>query len=417
MSEEKEKKGCERCKVNPPNVYKKGLPRSVSLCDPCWTKFNWARVDRQSVWEADNGAFLEGFLRGDIPPYPESDPLFRLRLAMRSVYRLREKRVLQRVALTRSFSSRSDDLHLAAEILDEPFKKLRDKVLVEEVSPGISAMEGRLEKSLKLDPVYTRYLKNVNDAHCGPGVITLAGILGEIGSARAVLCFRHERNGKTAPRLFHNCEHGRGAKPSEAMLVSQPNQRVKGIWSFPTGGDLRSFFGLGFSKTGGSFPAPPGVDSSWYVRSKMESGGELAISLARKKLVVEFLAGSIEKAKNPDNPWNKFLQEEKVRKKEEWKTRFAENPPPVCTACRVSGCEKCGNFTGNWERPGDPEQVIWVCRCHEKGYWFGSDNHLRNHARGKIASVFLDFLFHTWRYIEGSGEAPYHPLATQFLTK
>ncbi|MFH1612005.1 MAG: hypothetical protein ABH887_01950 [bacterium] len=408
-----EEKGCKRCGEGKGNTYKKGLPRSVVLCDGCYKKFAWARVERKSLWNNDPNGFIDGYIKGAISPYPDNED-YQRRLALRALYRLRNKRVKQRVAMARSFQARKDDVILASKILGEKFEKTAKKILpgiplvadtMNEVSSGIIAIEGRMKKLLEQDLVYTRYLKNID----GPGVVVCAGLIGEIGSARTLLCTQHWRGGFTRPRLLSECEHGKDIELSEALLVSHPSQRAYGADAFPTTGNLRSFFGLGFRESG----AMGGDGEKWLFRNNPVAGGDLNYSRLRKTLVVEYLGGTFERKLG--TAYNELYKQEKEQKLLQWRQWFADRPPKVCSACSASGCKKCDNHSGKWERPKKSDQAIWVCRCHSSGYWFGSPMHVRNHARGKAASIFLDLLLHSWKFIEGTGEDVNHELAKMHL--
>lgn len=412
-----EDKGCKRCGESG-NLYKEGLPAQVILCEGCYKKFTWARAERRALWNTSPSDFIEGFVKWNILPYPDN-PDYKRRLALRALFRLRYKRVQQRTALARSFQARKDDVLLASEALGESFEKTAKKILpniplvgevMEEASSGIIAIEGRMKKLLEQDSVYTRYLKNIE----GPGIVICAGLIGEIGSARTLLCTQHWRGGFTRPRLLSECEHGgkiskSAEKFGEALLVSHPSQRAYGAEAFPTTGNLRSFFGLGFRDSG----VTDEKNGAWFLRSRPVAGGSLNYSLLRKTLAIEFLAGAFEKRKGI--PWNELYIQEKEQKLSQWRERFSERPPKICPACMAMDCKKCKDHSGNWEQPKDRNQAIWVCRCHSNGYWFGSPSHIRNHARGKIASVFLDLLLHTWKFIEGTGEEVQHELVKKHV--
>ena len=150
-------KKCEKCGEARTNQYKQGLPRTVALCDTCWRNFAWARADRSSLWDQDNAGFVTGFIAGHIPAYP-NNTVYQRALGIRALFRLRAIRVRQRTSIERSFTSRDGDVHLASDLLHEPYDKLKKQILVADVSPGISAMEARMEKLLEETPIYNRYL-------------------------------------------------------------------------------------------------------------------------------------------------------------------------------------------------------------------------------------------------------------------
>ena len=269
-----------------------------------------------------------------------------------------------------------------------------------------------MEKLLEETPIYTRYLQYIT----GPGVVSLAGLVGEIESARNILCWRHQGKMGPKPKLFLHCEHGKGEDLADALRVSRPNERVYGIQAFPSSGNLCGFFGLGFREAG--VRTDDGQEVPWFISDRPSSGEELHTSLLRKTLVVQYLAGSFEKVpktkRGEDTPWVQHYVDEKELKAAEWRKAFRFNPPPACSACVASKCDNCQG-AGKWEKPPDPDQALWVCRCHKSGYWFGSPAHLRSHALRETASLFLKLYWHVARHLEGLDEAPRHPLATLHL--
>lgn len=409
---------CERCDSSQfVNTYQKGLPHQVKLCPGCWKNLTWARTEHPGLWSENEREFLESYLQKGVSPYPD-DPDFKRRLAIRALVRLRHKRLGQIGAMEKSCEARADDIQLAAEFLEESPEELKDKFIKQAEDERIGPMGARIQKLLDMDPVYNRYLKNIRMGHgSGPGTIACGWLLGEIGAARTILCLQHKR-----PKPLTVCEHGRKdgsleidpEEFAEAILISTPNQRAYGINAFPSGGDLRSFFGLGFIETGATLPS----GDPWYLRAKLSSAHQKTkYSRIRKTAVVEYLAGSFEKipkAISPRPPFAEFLDKEKISKAEEWGKRFKDTPPEICSACFLMGCKACFETKGRWEKPKDGN-ALWVCQCHDGGYWFGSPAHLRNHARGKLASLFLDLLRHAWRYLELDDEKPYHSLAAQYL--
>ncbi|GEM_PF-4512483 len=404
-------KKCEKCGNARTNTYKESLPRIVALCDTCWRNFSWARTDRSSLWEQDNSGFVTGFIAGHIPAYPDN-AVYQRALGIRALFRLRAIRVRQRTSMERSFVARDGDIHLASDLLNEPYEKVKKLVLVADISPGISAMEARMEKILEEMPIYRRYLKYI----VGPGVVSLAGLVGETESARNILCWRH--SGKMGPKskLFLHCEHGKGEDLADALRVSRPNERVYGIRAFPSSSNLCGFFGLGF-REGGMFTSD-GQKKMWYISDRPSAGEQLRTSLLRKTLIVQYLAGSFEKVpktkRGEDTPWVQHYTDEKDLKAAQWRKEFRYTPPPVCSACIASKCKHCEG-SGKWEKVREQEQGIWVCRCHQSGYWFGSPAHLRAHALRETASLFLKLYWHVARHLEGLDETPRHPLATLHL--
>lgn len=411
------KEGCQRCGWKVANSYSKDsagrkLPKKIVLCPGCYKNFVWACAEHPFLWEKDPAGFIEGYLGGRVLPYPD-DANYKRRLALRGLWRLRAIRVRQRQAYRVALEARQNDIRLAAELLGEPLDKLMKKALLGEAPKGISATESRMLALLEEDPVYSLYLKNIKEVDkesTGPGVVVFSGLIGEIGAAKTLLCWHHERNGILRPKIFKECEHSREETLDQRLIISKPNERAYGISAFPTSSNLRSYFGLGFqrilSKDG---------SNEWWVRAKPSRGGRLAHSLTRKTLAIEFLAGAFEK-KPKDRapfPWEEVLIKAKEDQLIKWRNQYADRPPSLCTACIISNC-RCGG-SGRWQR-SESGSALWVCWCHDNGYWFGSPKHIRYHALGKTASLFLDILYHVWRHIEGRGEMPRHPLALRYYT-
>ena len=402
--------GCERCHSGLANTYKSGLPREVKFCDACWKKFCWARIDRPVLWEQNPLSFLTGFVRGVISSHPD-DPTFRRREALRAGYRLRRSQVGYRASFRRSYEARMDDVSLISDILGEDPKKIRDQILRETIS-GVSALEARLQRLLNQDPVYTNYLENIPGIR---GPVISAGLIGEIGVARTVLCWQHERGGQARPRLLSLCEHGKERGLDEVLAISRPSERVSGIRAFPTSSDLTSFFGINFDEAG-TFTNDDGIEEPWYVAHAPSKGGDLDYDPQRKAFVIQHLGGVVEKLPNDGSaPWKIFYLEQKEMKAQEWRRRFATVPPPRCSPCMKMHCNAC-NERGDWQKVAPDGDGIWVCRCHGNGYWFGGTAHLQAHGLRVVGKTCLDLLFHTWRYIEGLDAPPHHLLAAQYLT-
>lgn len=405
-----EPQGCERCGNSFHNEYKRGLPREVKLCDGCWTDFCWARIDRPSLNEQNPAGFLTGFIKGVISPHLD-DPAYKRRRAIRAGFRLRRRQVGYRGSMDRSYKARENDITIICDLLNEDPKKLKEVVLRETVS-GISALEARLQKLLDADPVYTSYFGNI------PGIkgpVVSAGIIGEIGVKRTVLCWQHERGGQARPRLLSLCEHGSGKALDEVLAVSRPSERVSGIRAFPTSSDLTAFFGINFDEAG-TFANDAGAEEPWYVAHAPSKGEALDYDTKRKAFIIQHVGGVVEKLPNdPAFPWKEFYTAEKEAKRQEWERRFVKVPPPRCSPCMRMHCQACGE-RGNWEKVDPDKDGIWVCRCHDFGYWFGSTTHLQAHGLRVVGKTVLDLGFHAWRYIEGLDAPPHHPLAVPYLT-
>ena len=405
-----EARGCERCHTGFSNTYERGLHRKVQMCDGCWKKFVWARIDRPTLWQNDPKEFLEGYVRGHISSHPD-DPTYRRREALRAGFRVRRSQVGYRSSMRRSYEAREDDMALVSEILGEDPKKLKDQIMKETIS-GVSALEARLMRLLREDPVYTQYLGNI------PGIkgpVISAGLIGEIGVARTVLCWEHERGGQPRPRLLSLCEHGKEKAIDEVLAISRPSQRVAGIRAFPTSSDLTAFFGINFDEAG-TFTNDDGENEPWYVAHAPSKGGDLDYDPKRKAFAIQHLGGVIEKQPNdPSFPWKQFYLHQKELKLQQWVRRFSKTPPPRCSPCMRMHCETCGE-RGNWEKVAADKDGLWVCHCHANGYWFGGTSHLQAHTKRVAGKTCIDLVFHAWRYIEGLDAPPHHPLAAQYLT-
>lgn len=294
--------------------------------------------------------------------------------------------------------------------------------MLHESSAGITALESRLKELVRQDPVYDRYLRHINDfdepGRGGPGVVIYAVLLGEAGSARSLWCFDHVKANVVAPQLRDRCSHSKQEVFDERLLISSPSERRLGVASFPSSPHMAQFFGVGLQESGGMYQNGDALHD-WNVRTFATKGQKRCNDPVRKTFVCEHLPMSFNwmsaEAKK-DHPWARLLLEEQTAKRAYWARVFDTTPPPRCTACMRSGCKKCENFSGKWELPEDREASLWVCRCHDSGYYFASHEHLRRHAYGKLGRRFLDLLYHAALFIEGHVfKPPTSELALKYL--
>ena len=411
-TDDEKKKKCERCGFSPAFVYSDEdiVPRSVRFCQSCFDQYVWARRLTPTVYDQDPNAFLKGFLMGEIQGIPD-DPDFLRRYRLRILSRMQKTWVRKRVSLQRSFVSRSSILYTAmGKDQSDRLVKLTAKLFDSERS----LLLAEIRQLLKDEPMWTDFFKKIE----GVGEATAAYIIGEIGAQQTLLCPNHKR---PKPVTACGCVEWGSMDYHRTVLFDATRVQAFGIQAFPSSSDLKGYFGLGLIDL--SKHANTKLDGPFFVANRIQRESQVNVQRSRLSLVLQDLAGSILKQ---NGPWRVFYDRKKERVLRSWWAKYGDTPPPVCTLCWQSKCERCLKkfgrnehnevvYAGEWE-PGPQRKngyPHWVCT--HGGHHFGRKQSVHDTALRALASKVLDSLYHFWRHVELGEEPIRDPEVREFI--
>lgn len=382
----------------PANSYSKGLPRTVHLCDWDWEDLVWSIYFHREAYLKNPKAFLKAFLERKINGYPPDDPDFLRRAALKDLARSLHTFTRKRNDVEKSLRARQARLESVLRELKGRSPQMEDlRRLVKLFEDAEKVQKPILGALLREEPLWEAFFAKLIK---GEDSRTAAGIIGEIGTARALICAKHRK-----PVTTCGCIKKSELADAVTVMPTRAFQAAFGIQAIPSSSDLLGYFGVEPEDLTGE---------GFWVAAKPEKDGKVHSSTYRRTLVVYGLAENvIEKGKGREPRFAEFYNWAREQTLNHWIKEHWDSHPPVCPICRLMKCEKCAPTYRHDDWKEGPQRAEglphWICLHGKKNKHHHRYHkaHLRQATLRKMGAKILKWLYHRWRHIE-LGEADLH---------